>query len=46
MILQLQQLEMQPFTVEQRLCHWTGSVNLTDWYVQLERILNRYVLRN
>lgn len=29
---QPQLLEMQRYTVEQRLCHLSGSVNLTVWY--------------
>lgn len=41
---QLRHLETQPFIVERRSCHLIGSVNLTDWYVILAFMGNRYVL--
>lgn len=33
MTLQLQLLEMQQYTVGQRLCRLSGNVNLTAWYM-------------
>lgn len=36
---QLQPPVMQPYIVEERLCHWNGTANLIVWYVSLSSVL-------